>query len=123
MEYQAIYTDTEGKKYGCDREELGQIGDGMYYLFKSGIKIWFKDGKPHNEEGPAFIAPNGIGGLTEEWWLNGEKLSKEEWDRKLEPARLKGEGWDPSDIDLMGDLGMFEGNIVSFNEFKLNKIF
>lgn len=119
MEFEAIYINPEGKKYGCDATEVGQLGDGEYRT-KIGNKLWFKDGELHREDGPAMIITKaGI----EKWYLNGEHLTKSEWDNKMAPNKLRDEGWDESDIDLMSDLGMFESSILDFKNFrKLNRL-
>lgn len=118
MEYDGIYINPEGRRYGCDATEVGQLGDGEYRT-RRGTKLWFKDEVLHREDGPALITKDGI----ENWYLNGKRLTKSEWDNKMAPNKLRDEGWDESDIDLMSDLGMFETSILDFKNFrKLNRL-
>jgi hypothetical protein len=46
-------------------------------------KYWYLNGKLHREDGPAIEYLNG----TKEWWLNGEQLTEEEFNREMNPVR------------------------------------
>jgi hypothetical protein len=79
------------------------------YLYSTGTKIWFLNGKVHREDGPSVEYINGskewylngqrhrIDGPAIEfangyksWYLNGTKYSQEEWfDRLSEEDKLK----------------------------------
>ncbi len=41
------------------------------YVDVYGIQEWYKDGKFHREDGPAYIHPDG----TKEWYLNGKNVT------------------------------------------------
>ena len=53
--------------------------EGPAVIYSDGIKEWRKEGELHREEGPAIINWDGI----KEYWLNGKRLSKDEWWEQL----------------------------------------
>ena len=44
---------------------------------------WYINGKLHREDGPAVEYANGYKG----WWLNGENLTEEEFNRRTQPTK------------------------------------
>ena len=49
-------------------------------VYPNGNRFWFnKDGDPHCEHGPAIVLGRG----HERYYLNGERLTKEEWEKRL----------------------------------------
>ena len=48
--------------------------------YPSGNKVWYKDGRLHRTDGPAFIDFSGY----KEWWINGIEYSKEEFNKIME---------------------------------------
>jgi len=53
-------------------------------------EYWLND-KYHNEHGPAYRRWDDSGVLKcEEYWLNGKELTKEEWQRKINPDSCLG---------------------------------
>lgn len=48
--------------------------------YEDGTKLWLKEGKYHNESGPAKIWPDG----SVEYWLNHYPVTKEEWTRLMQ---------------------------------------
>ena len=53
---------------------------------KDGVKEWrLPGGDLHREDGPAI---HDISGYSE-WWLNGEKYSKEEYKKKMRLKKLE----------------------------------
>ena len=52
----------------CHRE------DGPAFIYFDGSKYWFKNGKYHREDGPAVISSDG----TKEWWINGKRVTAAE---------------------------------------------
>jgi len=53
------------------------------YIDLAGYKVYYIEGKIHRLDGPAVMWANG----EEEYWINGEELSKEEFEKH--PERLK----------------------------------
>jgi hypothetical protein len=53
------------------------------YIVTEDFKAWYKNGKYHCEDGPAYISANG---KYKAWWLNGE-LHRD----KLQPAVINGD--------------------------------
>jgi len=56
--------------------------DGIEYSVLTdlnGTRVYFLYGLLHRENGPAVEGFDG----TREWWLNGEKLTEEEFSRKM----------------------------------------
>ncbi len=48
----------------------------------NGDKEWWVDDKLHREDGPAVEYPNG----DIEYWLNGEQMTKQQWEAGLRPV-------------------------------------
>ena len=81
--------------------------DGPASEWSSGSKFWYLNGKLHREDGPAIEWINGSkewclngklhredgpaiewdSGNKKYWYLNGEKLTEEEFDAKMNPAK------------------------------------
>ncbi len=57
--------------------------DGPAFIWPNGTQYWYKDGEPHREDGPAFIWPNGY----QSWWKDG-KLHREDG-----PAIIRPDGY------------------------------
>jgi hypothetical protein len=128
----------DGTKYWYINGKLHRE-DGPAVEYSGGSKFWYINGKLHREDGPAIEYPSGgtkywylndkrhreDGPAVEyadgekEWWINGTQYSKEQWKQEHEKYKLKKEhNLDPSDIDIMDTLGLFEGLIITFKEFK-----
>ncbi len=41
------------------------------HTYSDGTQEWYKNGKRHREDGPAYIGENG----TQHWWLNGNIIT------------------------------------------------
>ena len=54
-------------------------------LFKDGTKIWYKHGRRHRLDGPAYL------GITfgHQWYINGIEYTKADWDEKIGKADKK----------------------------------
>ena len=61
--------------------------DGPALAYANGKKAWYQNGQKHREGGPAIIHPNG----TEHWYLNGE-LHREDGPAIINPSGRK-EWW------------------------------
>lgn len=60
--------------------------DGPAVEFPDGTLLWIKKGNIHRDDGPAIIRP----GEFIEWYIDGIKMSKEEWWNALsEEMKLK----------------------------------
>ena len=88
-----------------------------YSVDNYGIKQWYGNGKLHREDGPAVEHPDG----TKSYWLEGKRYTKEEWLYRCTKLRLKKDGMDDADLDLMDQLGLLEGRILDYKSFK-NKL-
>lgn len=88
-----------------------------YSVDNYGIKKWYGNGELHREDGPAVEYPDG----RKSYWLKGKRYTKEEWLYKCTKSRLKKDGMDDTDLDLMDQLGLLEGIILDYKSFK-NKL-
>jgi hypothetical protein len=68
---------------------------------------WWIYGELHRKDGPAVEMADG----TEEWWIHGRELSKDE-------IKMRTDGASEEDLDLMSQLGLFEGKILDYMSFK-----
>lgn len=51
----------------------------VYLVDRFGTKKWYVNGELHREDGPAYEDTN----ADKEWWLNGIKLTKQEFDTQM----------------------------------------
>jgi len=65
------------RKINMDEFKDGRNIDG-------GSEFWFKDGKPHREDGPAIEWTDG----SKFWYVNGNELTEEEFNQWLEKKQL-----------------------------------
>jgi len=54
-------------------------------VYANGTKFWYLNGKLHREDGPATEYADG----TKHWYLNDEKLTEEEFNRRMNPPTSK----------------------------------
>ena len=68
----------DGNYVVWDKDDLFHREDGpaIEGLDSRGMKAWYKNGVLHNENGPAVANANG----RKEWWVEGVKLTEEEFD-------------------------------------------
>ena len=85
-QYCFIYKNTENRYH---RE------DGPAIIRSSGIMEWYLDGKRHRTDGPAISNEGSDGEKIEEYYLHGQKISKEEFHSK---------GGSMSIVNIPGDL-------------------
>jgi hypothetical protein len=64
------HTDSYGTEYWYKDGKIHRE-DGPAYISKNGTKAWYKDGDLHREDGPAVIHPNG----TQYWYLNDKHIT------------------------------------------------
>jgi len=75
-----IKNDDMGNTFFRDDNGKYHRDDGPAIILNDGSITWFKHGDRHREDGPAHIdKANGI----EEWYLDGDYLTKEEHTLKL----------------------------------------
>ena len=53
--------------------------DGPAFIDPDGTKAWYVNDKLHRVDGPAIIYPNG----NKSWWINGKHYTKENFFNKL----------------------------------------
>ena len=58
--------------------------DGPAVVYADGSKAWFINGKLHREDGPAVECADG----SKAWYINGKRLTKEEFDARMNPVEL-----------------------------------
>ena len=85
-------------------------GQTVYLDDFEGEFSWWINGELHRKDGPAVEMADG----TEEWWIHGRELSKDE-------IKMRTDGASEEDLDLMSQLGLFEGRILDYKSFK-NKL-
>lgn len=92
--YKIIYKDSPSEEHASHRGYITNDGEyieyiypsvASYYVFvdKYKTKRWYRE-ELHCSHGPAVEYANG----SKEWWLCGEKLTKEEYYRKLNPELI-----------------------------------
>jgi len=59
--------------------------DGPAVEHADGSKAWYQNGKRHREDGPAVESPSG----TKWWWLHGEMMTEEEHKRRVRKKKLE----------------------------------
>ena len=52
-------------------------------VYANGTKIWYRNDQLHREDGPAAEYASG----TKYWCLNGENLTEEEFNARMNPSR------------------------------------
>ena len=63
--------------------------DGPAIEWVSGAKSWYQNNKQHRLDGPAHIyaEKDKLQGFADEWWINGVKMSKKEFERRVNRIR------------------------------------
>ena len=64
------HTDSCGTKYWYKDGKFHRE-DGPAYIKPDGSQYWFANGKRHREDGPAIIYPDG----TQEWYINNKDIT------------------------------------------------
>ena len=76
---------SDGNKSWWVNGKLHRV-DGPAVESPDGSKSWWVKGKLHRLDGPAYEESNGYNGYKE-WWIEGEQLTEEEFNRKVKPVK------------------------------------
>ena len=68
-------------------DKLHRIG-APAVIYPDGSQFFYQNDKLHNEAGPAALRADG----TKEWWIHGEKMSQEEFDRRMKKEIIEVDG-------------------------------
>jgi hypothetical protein len=68
--------DTDGSQIWTDSDGEEHREDGPAVIWEDGVGDWYQHGKLHREDGTAY---NFSSKTTNEYWLYGQKYSKDEW--------------------------------------------
>lgn len=78
MQKYIVTVDKHGEYWRTDNGVLHREG-GPARRWRDGTEEWIMNGLTHREDGPAIVRPSG----HNEYWINGNPLSKEEFDRRV----------------------------------------
>jgi len=63
------------------------LNEDLHFIeYANGDRVWFRNGRYHREDGPAIERANGY---YKSWWLNGMRLSEQEFLRRTSPPELQ----------------------------------
>jgi len=72
-----------GKALYCTLDSVGKhhsFNGKAAIEFTGGTKIWYKHGRRHRLDGPAYFGSPNWGNR---WYINGKEYTKQEWDEKV----------------------------------------
>ncbi len=73
---------SNGRKVWCLNDKIHRVG-GPAIEDEDGFHSWYINGRRHREDGPAFVNVTEGEWDWPEWWLNGRKYTKEDFNKKM----------------------------------------
>lgn len=75
---------SNGAQFWYNKNKMLHREDGPAYIWADGTEVYYLNGKLHREDGPAIIWADGTEGY---YYLNGESLSKEEFENRTKELK------------------------------------
>lgn len=72
-------------QYTNDNGDIHRI-DGPA-LINETADFWYRNGKLHREDGPAIEMTDRFFGHLDQWWLDGERMTRAEFDARRRPVQ------------------------------------